>query len=391
MTRASLSLGALALALAGCAATLPALPSQGGPAWTELTSAHFTLWTDASAARGRELIAQLEHLHQIVHGVAFPDQPAGGRTLAFALRDRYEVGVFAPEIAIAYTMAGWNPALEPVIVFDAQTGNEDGHVLAHELTHAISFGVIKNQPIWFAEGIAQFFETTNLDSRQQDVDVGEPQPRVLQEVRRYQLLPGPAMFACVLVACRDQRFYMTTALLYSYLANERPEQLQRLQQELAAQNKNAWATALPDLPPERIDQALRAWLATGQHRVWHFRVALQSDTVRERKLGDGDVLAARALLHSSSRSRELATDTAKAIAADPTNLLARLMELAMNQRITPADAHATMAAHEDDWRAWLLVVHAGAPGQERDAALAQLCTLAAADPAAMVPPKLCAK
>ena len=75
----------VALWLAGCHAAIPALPSQGGPAWTELTSEHFTLWTDSSPARGRELIDQCEHLHQIVFGVAFPWLPSSGKSFVIAL------------------------------------------------------------------------------------------------------------------------------------------------------------------------------------------------------------------------------------------------------------------------------------------------------------------
>ena len=43
---------ALVLLLAGCGTTgLHALPSQGGPAWRELESEHFTLWTNADLPR----------------------------------------------------------------------------------------------------------------------------------------------------------------------------------------------------------------------------------------------------------------------------------------------------------------------------------------------------
>ena len=219
----------VALFVVACRAAIPAMPSQGGPAWTELTSEHFTLWTDSSPARGRELIEQCEHLHQIVFGVAFPWLPGSGKSLVIALRDRYEVGAFVPDLFIAYAMPA-NPALEPVIVIDAQTDNSDGHVIAHELTHVISYGAIHDQPVSFAEGIAQFFETTNLDAKMLNVDVGEPLPKLVRDSRAMTLLPGDQLFACTQTKqpdCRDPRFYMTSALLFAYLIERAPETARR--------------------------------------------------------------------------------------------------------------------------------------------------------------------
>jgi hypothetical protein len=354
------------------------VPSQGGPAWTELTSEHFTLWTDAPAARGRELIENCEHLHQIVFGVAFPWLPPGGKSLVIALRDRYEVEAFVPSLFIAYAMPS-SAALEPVIVIDAQTDEQDGHVIAHELTHVISHGAIKNQPVWFAEGIAQFFETSTLDAKRANVDVGEPLPKLLHELRTMTFLPGEQLFACTRAQqpdCRDARFYMTSALLFSYLMNEREQQLASLEGALAVGDPNAWATALPDLPPSKIDAALHDWLATGRHRVWHFHVALQTATIAQRALGDGDVWAARALLETAFHPSEVAADVARALAADPTNVLARVVDVVTTKRPTAtADAHATAAAHPDDWRAWYLVLRAGASAVERNAVRAKICAL----------------
>jgi hypothetical protein len=377
--------------LAACRPAIPAIPSQGGPAWTELTSEHFTLWTDSSPERGRELIEQCEHLHQIVFGVAFPWLPGGGKSFVIALRDRYEVGAFVPDLFIAYAMPV-NPALEPVIVVDAQTDNSDGHVIAHELTHVISSGAIHDQPVWFAEGIAQFFETTSLDAKNLNVDVGEPLPKLVHEIRAMTLLPGDQLFACTRTTqpdCRDPRFYMTAALLFSYLMNERPQQLVALETALAAGDPNAWSITMPDLPPATIDAVLRGWLVTGRHQVWHFRVALQHATIAQRTLGDGDVWAARALLRVGFHRDQIAGDVQRALAVEPTNLLARLLDDYLTRHVGTAEAHATAAAHPDDWRAWFLVLRAQTGAVEGAAVRAKLCALSANDAAVTVTKGLC--
>jgi hypothetical protein len=68
--------------------------------------------------------------------------------------------------------------------------------VVHEVTHAISFNAIHHQPRWFAEGLASYFETIQLNAPNQHVDVGE-QPRSLtRTIRRKGLLNPSTLFAC---------------------------------------------------------------------------------------------------------------------------------------------------------------------------------------------------
>jgi len=54
------ALASVIFALAGCAATMPPpLPSKGGPRWIELSSDHFTLWTDLPDDEAHERIRDL--------------------------------------------------------------------------------------------------------------------------------------------------------------------------------------------------------------------------------------------------------------------------------------------------------------------------------------------
>jgi len=108
-------LAVLAILAACHGPALPAVPGKGGPAWVELQTEHFTLWTDAPAARGRQLVRQIEHLRQVVLGVGFDSPRAEGRSLVIAMRDADEVGAFVPEQFIAYAWSG-EAILEPMIV-----------------------------------------------------------------------------------------------------------------------------------------------------------------------------------------------------------------------------------------------------------------------------------
>jgi hypothetical protein len=97
-------------------AAVPPVPGKGGPAWTELTSEHFTVWTDGDRAEVRELVQQMEQLRQVVAGAMFPSMWRG-RTLVFALRDDNELAAFSgTEQPRASVMMPGAPLWQPAIV-----------------------------------------------------------------------------------------------------------------------------------------------------------------------------------------------------------------------------------------------------------------------------------
>ncbi len=110
---------------------IPPLPSKGGPSWTEVESEHFTLWTDATAARGHELIQQMERQHQIITR-AMNHAPSTGRSFAIALRNAREASAYS-ERAFAWPADG---ALSAGTMFPADTPAHR-RTIAHELSHVI--------------------------------------------------------------------------------------------------------------------------------------------------------------------------------------------------------------------------------------------------------------
>jgi hypothetical protein len=143
--------------LVACGPAIPPLPSRGGPAWLEVQSEHFTLWTDASAERGRELMRELELRHQLL-GTAMKHPLSNQRAFVIALRSSRETGEYLPHDAIAFAWDARNPTRQPGILLAANNQDRD-HVVSHELTHVISFGFLKHQPHWLAEGIARLVNT----------------------------------------------------------------------------------------------------------------------------------------------------------------------------------------------------------------------------------------
>lgn len=387
-----------------CRAPVPPVPGQGGPPWIELTSPYFTIWTDADPGRARELLDKMERLRVLLIHAVFPTTPIEARHLAIVLRDDAELRAFSTDDqSRAFVIGAQFPMWQPTIVLSAFSKNRQVEVaLAHELVHAISSGVIHHQPRWFAEGMAVYFQTAGLDARLDLIEIGGSpfgEPITVQ-----RLLTISELFEWTTMRKNESRQYITAWALFWFLANKHPTELQRYAILLNAAGaeierrpdlaKRLWDRAFPTLPFTQVDRALDDWITRSQqYEVRRFRLKLGDRPIAERRLGDADVYAIRAMLRRLNGDAQARADVAAALAAEPTHVLARLLALALDKSdITPDQARATARAHADDWRAWLLVAGAvSGSTEEAEAARTTACRLAATNPALSPPPELCPK
>jgi len=365
--------------LVACGPAIPPLPSRGGPAWLEVASEHFTLWTDAGAERGRELVREMERRRQLIM-TAMNHAPSRARSFVIALRNAREVAAYVPNQFLAAAWDEQNPSEQPGILLAANNDDRE-HVVSHELAHVISFAIIKNQPHWLAEGIATYFELADLESDEASVQIGIPRYDRTEILRQGPPLPAATLFACKDSRCMDDRFYATSWAVFSFLLNERYDQLnrylQRLNQLPDDKQTEAWDEPFRDLPPDKLDDKLRAWLRTGKIRLPRIEVVAHDVPAHERPLSDADALAARSLLDFKFKDDATAMRTlSEALMIDRTNLLARVIDTAHTHSIAPDDARATAAAHPDDWRAWRLVAFALKGSPEGYRAMGRACALA---------------
>jgi hypothetical protein len=380
----------LALALlAGCPAraAVPKLPSQGGPAWIELQSDHFTLWTDAKPERARTLMRQIEHLRQVLIAIGFDNATDLSRSMVFALGSRSEALEFIREGMRAYAVSSFNaPIRQPMMVMPADFDGDDAHVITHELIHVVTGNLIPGQPRWFAEGMAEFFASVGLDPDKAVVEVGRPSPEIVRTLRNYRPLPVAQMLACTGGDCTNWDFYVSAWAMFAYLANQRTQDLIAYTTRLYALpvtpegRDQAWRETFPDLTPATFDHELRKWIAYGKYGVRRFELKLATPTFAERTLNDTDVLAARATLRQIITGRRVAQvpdELTAALAADPTHLLAQLVREGFHQETTVEEMHRLTAAHPDDWRSWMLLFLAAKGGPEAAPAKQQACALLA--------------
>lgn len=361
----------LAFVLAACGPAIPPLPSKGGPAWREFTSEHFTLWTNTSPARARELMREMEDLRHVVIGIGFRGGGAG-RVLVVALRDEDETRAFMPGDFKAIASDANSHIHQPLIMMPADTYDE---VVAHELTHTISMTVIRNQPRWFAEGLAKYFETIQIDRERGTVDLGRAPTYRGEPMVMSRLMALRELVACTELACADRHFYAGAWALFTYLMNVKPAEVTSYVQLVASANL------------DELEAEIKRWLVSGRHTVLHYDVQLPTLPVTERELGDADVHAIRAVLRAEFQGRmDLAkSDADAALAIDPTHVLAAFMRYRVDKSIAPDAARAVAKAHPDDWRAHMLVAWAIKEGDEARVAFERACELAAQNPAFVTP------
>jgi hypothetical protein len=358
------------------------MPSHGGPEWLEVQSEAFTLWTDAPAKRAHELMCEFELRRQLLL-TAMNHVSSKVRAFVIALGSERETGVYLSENIIAVAWDERNPTGQPGILLAADSEDRE-HVVSHELTHVISFGFLKNQPHWLAEGIATYFEMVDLELGERSVQIGIPRGDRAAVLLQSRPLAIARLFACQELRCMDGRFYATSWALFSFLINQRFDQLHRyllrLNELTDDKQAEAWAEVFADLPLDRLDDELSEWVISGQVALPRIEVAVREVQTRDRPLGDADVLAARSLLNFHFKGVGPADIlAAEALAIDRTNVLARLINSGLTHELSPDDARATAAAHPDDWRAWRLVELAVKDPPEAEAARVRVCTLTGND------------
>jgi hypothetical protein len=393
-------LGTLALFVA--CARFPVAPAEGGPAWTELTSAHFTVWTDADPPRVCELIRKMELFHHVTAEVAYPAAPSSGRALAIVMRNDYELIEVSGD-SRAFSMRAMRPLWQPV-VFLSLTGSGQ-RTLAHELTHLISFSVIHNQPRWLAEGMAAYFEGAQFDADRTTVTLGAAPLRYGSKAR----MASVAMlfdWARTMPAGIERPLYQTAWALFAFLINEHKSELAHYLWLIdragdpangpwRVQQQRAWERGFPSLPLDELDARLQDWLEHGSHHELSFYVRPTDVPITARRMSDADAYAIRSYLldGQTPEQRERGrAERSQALALEPTNVLAWSLRIMDGEKPTVRIGQAIAVAHPDDWRAWWLAAIAlenGGDPDELDRARQQACALLARNGALVAPPELC--
>jgi hypothetical protein len=395
----------LPVATATCAGHLPPCPAAGGPAWTELRSAHFRLRTDEKPADARALLTDLEQLRAALLTVFGAPVDFDTGRLPVVVIDRGWTDFAPHQVNGFFTRA----LFQPLVVMAAGSQLHLQELIKHELVHFLSSKVITRQPHWMSEGLASYYQTIEYDPEAGRITVGRPAPALLSQAqRRTSIASLEAMFTAPAIDQEARHFYADAWITIHYLMNHRPEALATFGKALGAgaSPKSAWAAAFGAQTPEQMAVDVHRYLDGGQYALLVYRLPpLALPAPAERPLPDADIHATRALLFlTGSHARALAPELSLA-PDDPLPGAKRELDearraepghvasLAITQWMLDVPAsleQATAASHKhaDDWLAWLLLAEARGRRSDRAGereALARAAELADDDLSVEIP------
>jgi tetratricopeptide (TPR) repeat protein len=170
------------------------------PAWVEVRSPHFIVMTDSSAKQATHLADQFERMRAVLHTL-FPnakvDAPAP--ILVIAMKDQKGFRALEPADYLAkgkLNLAGYflqgTEKNYILLRLDAQQEHPFATVY-HEYTHFAFSDSQPPLPIWLNEGIAEFFQNTDIHDK--DIALGQPSVDDVLYLRQNRLIPLPVLFA----------------------------------------------------------------------------------------------------------------------------------------------------------------------------------------------------
>ena len=160
------------------AAASPADNTQG---WSQLRSANFYVIGDAGAGQLRQVAERLEQFRETL-GILFPNAIAGATTpttvIVFKSQHTYDpykpqyhgkakslTGYFLPGQAVNYITLTTEGGIEVL-----------GSVVYHEFVHLLVNNSVRSIPLWFNEGLAEYYATFEVKSDGRVALLGKVQP-----------------------------------------------------------------------------------------------------------------------------------------------------------------------------------------------------------------------
>ena len=317
--------------------------SEGSPPdrWTEVRSAHFVVLTDSSERDARRVASQFERMHAVFHAI-FPtkgddtDPPIE----VLALKDRKAMQALEPEAYLGRNqvdLAGLFVRASDKNYILVRLDAHEEHAFAtvyHEYTHYILRKTDAWLPLWLNEGLAEFYENTDIGDK--EVRFGQGSAEDLHYLSLKAMLPLTTLLAVDTRSpyYHDEQkgsvFYAESWVLTHYLiATDRMEGRHRVRDyaELLVRGEDpvtAARHAFGDL--DRLQQALGLYVQQQKFMYFTMVPALtaKESTFEVRPVPPAEADAVRGdVLVDTERGKEAQALLEDVLRADPGNALAR--------------------------------------------------------------------
>lgn len=176
-------------------------PARDKPeSWIRVRSEHFLVATNSSEKQGRRIADQFERMRSLFH-IAFPKMQIDPPTpiIVLAIKDEKDFRALEPESYLAKGQIKLGglflraPDKNYVLMRLDAEGEHPYSVIYHEYTHLLLAKAAEWLPLWMNEGLAEFYQNTEI--REKEVVVGEPSTQNILLLRQERMLPLATLFA----------------------------------------------------------------------------------------------------------------------------------------------------------------------------------------------------
>lgn len=161
--------------------------------WTSVRSKNFYLVGNASEKDIRKVATRLEQFREVLTRllkVKF-DSSVPVNVIVFKSHNAYKP--FAPKDTSGYFQPGDDVNY---IALDAEfQGEYPFDTIFHEYVHFVIDNNLQNVPLWFNEGLAEFYSTFDVAKDEQEVTIGAPISSHVYYLRQQKLIPLQTLFA----------------------------------------------------------------------------------------------------------------------------------------------------------------------------------------------------
>lgn len=330
---------ALLLMVAGACTAASAAPDQ----WTQVSSSHFIVVTNANEKQARHLVDQFERMRWVFQTL-FPKVNADPAIpiQVYAAKNLKTFQSFEPSAYLSKGSLNLGGYFLPtqdknyiLLRLDTEQQKHPFAAVYHEYTHLQFRSTGEWMPLWLNEGLAEFFQNTDIQDK--EVLLGEPSADDILYLRRERLIPLPVLFKVDINSPyyheenKGSVFYSESwALTHFLLISDRENKTNKVTEymNLMAQHQDSLAAAekaFGDL--KQLEKVLESYISYGQYKqfVMHSAAApvdessyaVKPVTAIEADAGRAEILA---LVQREKESRDLADSVLK---EDPNNVQAR--------------------------------------------------------------------
>ena len=167
--------------------------------WIKVQSPHFVVATNGNEKQARRIADQFERMRSLFHAL-FPKLKIDPSSpiIVLAVKNDSDFRALEPQEYLAkgsLRLGGLflrGPEKNYVLMRLEAEGEHPYATIYHEYTHLV-LGKADWMPLWMKEGLAQFYQNTDID--ESDARLGQPSVEDILLLRQVRLLPLPVLFA----------------------------------------------------------------------------------------------------------------------------------------------------------------------------------------------------